>query len=333
MEPTVLIVTNSRDESALAVLAELDRLGTPYLRFDAETFPEEKVIAMSLSSSGLIGTLQDAFGSELLRLDNVRSVWYRRPLRSWISSHLPAGHAQFVQEESRAALWSLYTALGAFWMNPPLQGVHLLQHNKLHQMQAATRLGLRVPDSIITNDPDALLGFTNAHGGTIAVKIIKGNSFVREDSPAIPLHVFTNVLHATEIAEHRDDIRLCPVFAQEYVPKRLEFRITIVAGRVFACAIHSQDSEETRHDWRRYDFARVKHELYHLPAEIEDKLKLLLAQLKLNFGAIDMIVTPEDEHVFLEVNPSGQWGWIERLTGMQISRAIAETLANPPNIR
>ena len=50
-----------------------------------------------------------------------------------------------------------------------------------------------------------------------------------------------------------------------------------------------------------------------------------------SFGAVDMIVTPNDRYVFLEINPSGQFGWIEKLTGLPISRTIAEVLANPPS--
>lgn len=120
---------------------------------------------------------------------------------------------------------------------------------------------------------------------------------------------------------------------QEYVEKALEFRVTIIGGRIFTCAIHSQDSERTRHDWRRYDFEKVKHEVYQLPVEVEQKLLALMKEWGLVYGAMDMILTPSGEYVFLEVNPTGQWGWIEYLTGMPISRTIAELLMNPTSTR
>jgi len=124
---------------------------------------------------------------------------------------------------------------------------------------------------------------------------------------------------------------LAPILAQEYIEKKLELRITIVGQKMFTCAIHSQDSEQTRIDWRRYDFRNVKHLPYQLPEKIKQKLHKLMKIWNLSFGAIDMILTPEGKYVFLEINPNGQWLWIEQLTEMPISRVIAELLANPPN--
>ena len=120
--------------------------------------------------------------------------------------------------------------------------------------------------------------------------------------------------------------------AQEYVPKKLEFRVTVVGHQVLACAIYSQDSERTKDDWRRYDFAKVKHENRVLPEDINIALLRLMDKCCLTYGAMDMILTPEGEYFFLEVNPSGQYEWIENLTKLPISRSIAEALANTDTI-
>jgi len=328
VKSTVLVVTNEQDESVPAVTNELDRIGVRYHRLDTERFPYEVALDLHLSGSKAFGAFRWLSLPRTLRIGDICSVWYRRPLHAWVTKLHP-GHAQFIQDEARAALWSVYTTIDAFWMNPPLQAVHLLQHNKLHQLRTAAQLGLSVPDTVITNDPEVLTDFADAHEKMIAVKLLRGNCFVREGGSPAPLHVFTNTLSREDIDGHREDIKLCPVFAQEYIPKQLELRITIVGNQVFTCAIHSQDSEATRLDWRRYDFDRVKHESYALPSDIAEKLRLLIRGWGLAYGAIDMIVTPKGEYVFLEINPSGQWLWIEQATGMPISRAIAETLAVP----
>ena len=44
------------------------------------------------------------------------------------------------------------------------------------------------------------------------------------------------------------------------------------------------------------------------------------------FGAFDLIQTPLEEYVFLELNPTGEWGMLERDLGYPISNAIAEAL-------
>jgi glutathione synthase/RimK-type ligase-like ATP-grasp enzyme len=102
-----------------------------------------------------------------------------------------------------------------------------------------------------------------------------------------------------------------------------------VDGQVFACKIDSQilDEDKGKVDWRQgYDHG-LKHEPFELPEKIRDFCRAYLSKMNLHFGCFDMIVTPENEYVFLECNPNGQWLWIELATGMKISEAIAETLS------
>jgi glutathione synthase/RimK-type ligase-like ATP-grasp enzyme len=123
-------------------------------------------------------------------------------------------------------------------------------------------------------------------------------------------------------------IRYAPVVFQEEVPKKLELRVTVVAAKVFPAAIQSQKSRLLRHDWRHYDdFGESKYYSVHtLPDKIEGLCVRLVEALGLCFGAIDLILTPEDEYVFLEVNPNGQWLWIENFTGLPIGDAISDLL-------
>ncbi|MHB8523066.1 MAG: MvdC/MvdD family ATP grasp protein [Limisphaerales bacterium] len=332
MHNQIIILTNGGDPSVSPVIEHLAAMGQTYHRFDTESFPKESRIAIHLRASALTGFLAEGnHGSQNrdVRWENVKSVWYRRPVMGRVSEHLGLGPAQFAREEAAAALWSLYTSLDAFWLNPPLIGSRLLEHNKLYQLKVAAILGLRVPRSLITNDPDELLTFCESNGGVLAVKVLKGNFFRREGNN-VPLFVFTQRIELAQFLQCKDAIRMAPVLAQEYVPKKIELRVTVVGQKVFSCAIHSQNSPRTQHDWRRYDFANVKHEPYELPSEVIAKLQQLMKFWRLGFGAIDMIVTPDGEYIFLEINPTGQWDWIEKLTGMPISRAIAELLAYPP---
>jgi glutathione synthase/RimK-type ligase-like ATP-grasp enzyme len=100
----------------------------------------------------------------------------------------------------------------------------------------------------------------------------------------------------------------------------------VVGSQVFAAAIHSQISHRTRHDWRHYDFDRTPHEAHALPDRVSELCIELVRSLDLNFGAIDLVLTPGGDYVFLEINPSGQWLWIEELTDLPISEAIVDIL-------
>jgi len=143
------------------------------------------------------------------------------------------------------------------------------------------------------------------------------------------LGVFTSPVTEEDLRQFGSELKYAPTIFQNYVDKKLELRITIAGKQVFTCAIHSQDSPLTKDDWRHYDLERVKHEIYSLPKDVEQKLLQCMKVWGLQFGAIDMILTPDDEYVFLEINPSGQWGWIEVLTDMSISQGIAQLLHSP----
>src|SRR5262249_46875973 len=125
---------------------------------------------------------------------------------------------------------------------------------------------------------------------------------------------------------YAQDVRLCPVIFQAYVPKRVELRVTVVGGRVFAAEIHSQASRRTRHDWRHYDPYQTPHHAHDLPADVEGRCLALTERLGLRYGAIDLVLTPDGRYVFLEINPNGQFLWIEEATGLPISDAVCNVL-------
>jgi glutathione synthase/RimK-type ligase-like ATP-grasp enzyme len=328
MKDTVLILTNTRDESAEPVIGHLRSMHQPFVRFDTEEFPKEDLLRLSVRNTEIAGKLLCS-GMEI-DLSSIKAIWRRRPMDSRLQPDLHPGCMQFIRDESETTLWSMYSLLAdAFWMNHPLVGSRLLEHNKLYQLKIASSLGLATPQTLVTNNPQDVLDFVVAHQGIAAMKIIKGNFFSKEGKDG-HLFVFTQRISEEVVRSHFEDLRMAPVMIQEYVPKALELRVTVVGEKVFACAIHSQDSERTMDDWRRYDFENVKHEPHALPADVEAMLVALLRFWGLSFGACDLILTPEGEYVFLEINPNGQWYWIEQLTGMPISRTIAETLSNAP---
>jgi len=111
------------------------------------------------------------------------------------------------------------------------------------------------------------------------------------------------------------------------VPKSLEIRVTVVGQRVMSASIDSQVSERAAHDWRRDGVSMLQDwRPYQLPPEIEEKILHLMDYFSLNYGAIDIILTPDAKHIFIELNPCGEFFWLERTPGLPISGAIAELL-------
>jgi glutathione synthase/RimK-type ligase-like ATP-grasp enzyme len=130
---------------------------------------------------------------------------------------------------------------------------------------------------------------------------------------------------------HAEDLRLCPIITQAAIPKALELRATVVGDEVLTVAIHSQQTRHTRHDWRRFDHDRTPITRYALDPVSQQRCRDLVRQLGLAYGAIDLILTPDGRIVFLEINPNGQYLWLELLGGVPISDSVARWLANGGN--
>lgn len=327
MKDTILVLTNAGEVNANIVIKLLSQMGQRVFRFNTEQFPSTAILTFGLRNGSAHGKI--ACEEERIDLERVKSVWYRSPYPSTNLTNFSGGNRRFIEEESKAALWSLYTNIRAFWVNAPLVASRLLEGNKLYQIKTALSVGLAVPKTIISNDVEEIMKFCEACENRLAVKMLSGRVFYDSQNKSMSC-IYTQLITDEDIVRGRESIRWAPLFAQEYVPKAFELRVTIVGTRIFACAIHSQTSERTRHDWRRYDFSNVEHKQYNLPNDVATKLLRFMEMLELQYGAIDMIVTPEGKHVFLEINPGGQWGWIEDLTNMPISQSIAQLLAKPP---
>lgn len=322
MRDTILVLTNTTEDTVESVLRRFREVGQRFVRVNTDWVGNESVW-LEFAGGQIKGSVRVG---EKFEADRIKSVWYRHTPPPTLKPNISPEHTEFIVGEYRSFLLSLYTAIDAFWVNPVL-AVRLLGDNKLRQRLDARRRNFRVPTTLLSNDPMKIIEFCERHGGKVVLKPIRPIIMLREGEQ---LFVYTTPISVEDIRGREAEIRLAPVMVQEYVEKELEFRVTIVGEKVFTCAIHSQDSERTKHDWRRYDFENVKHEVYQLPVEIEQRLLALMKEWGLVYGAFDMILTPTGEYVFLEVNQAGQWGWIEYLTGMPISQAIAELLMDPP---
>jgi glutathione synthase/RimK-type ligase-like ATP-grasp enzyme len=227
---------------------------------------------------------------------------------------------EFAQSESKRTLMWLWDILREkFWVNHPRNNVPA--GSKLYQNEIAKKNGIKIPDSLITNEPKEAERFIKKYR-IVAIKPISGGFIKRGNKFK---YIYTNVI-TQENARDIELVKYCPTLLQEYIPKNFELRITVIGNEIFACKIDSQKSEKTKYDWRRYDNENVPHTLFELPRRIKSFCFEIVNHFDLNFGAIDMIVTPNNEYVFLELNPNGQWGWIENLAGIPISEAVIKTL-------
>jgi glutathione synthase/RimK-type ligase-like ATP-grasp enzyme len=314
----ILIVTNQRDYTADFLILELRRRGIDFIRFNTEDFPQRVRIAWGPQNAGTCGHF--IFPKRRVDFREIQSIWYRRPVAPVPSPILNESSAsEFVISESQAALEGVWRSLDSFWVSNPdnLRRAEL----KLYQITLAAKLGFSVPPTVVTNNPEEARAFYRAHAGNVVYKTLRQGRLRSVDGLTL---IYTNPVGSQE-AERLDDVAYAPTLLQGYVEKRVEIRVTVIGQQVFPVAIHSQEHPEARHDWRRVDAWQLRNELCALPDEVEERCRKLVEIMGLAFGAIDLIETPEGRHVFLEINPNGQWAWIQQL---RPEIPLRETLAD-----
>lgn len=320
---SVLIVTNKGDVTSDIVIEKLRSLGAKVFRLNTEDVCSLVSTSLQINSSLFKGQFKTQ--SRALDFSQISSVYYRRPLPPELECDDP-GVKEFVVTEITTYLnWLWHALTDVYWMSPLLSIRRA--DSKIGQLKIAPLFGLEIPDTIITNNPDDVRAFYQKHSGKIVNKVLaKGFVDINGETRTI----YTNLVDF-QMLDFVDTCKTVPCVFQEYIPKEVEIRATVVGKQVFAAEIHSQTSQRTRHDWRRYDLENTLHRPHELPVEVQKACVGITKHYGLEFGAIDLILTPEGKYIFLEINPNGQWAWIEVLTGLPISDAIAKLLANPPH--
>jgi glutathione synthase/RimK-type ligase-like ATP-grasp enzyme len=259
-------------------------------------------------------------------VNDFSAVWYLKPhLPRRLLEYEPAEHRAFISRQflvMRQALWAILRY--HYWVDNPFAVADA--ENKIVQLQRAREAGLNVPPTLIANDPGAVQEFCARHSEGSVVKVLAPTQLYGHA-------LYTNLVTPEHLREI-DTLRLAPAIFQARIPKAYELRITIVGNRTFAVRIDSQSDPETSLDWRRKpslnDFD-VPMRSTELPEDIDQRLRALLASLGLRCGCIDMIVTPDGNYVFLEINPNGQWHFAQLGTDSNIAEAIAELLLRNTN--
>ena len=316
----VLILSRMADAHVPVITRRLEARGVPYVWFDPGDFPARASLGLEYDRAGRCRQRLDLDGRSL-DLASVRSVWLRRPGHPVPSPEADPDLRRFVAEESRLALWFYWETLDALWV-PGRPTRDDQADNKLRQLRLAGSLGFRVPRTLVTNDPDALVEFYEQCEGRIVTKTLARWTIWNGEQR----HFHAYPVRRRDLARVAS-LRYAPVLAQEYVPKRVELRITVVGDRVFAAEIHSQATVRTRHDWRHYDHGATPYAVHALPRAIEQRCRQIVRMQELCYGAIDMVLTPAGEYVFLECNPNGQWAWIEDEVDLPIAEALTDLLA------
>ncbi|PPC94859.1 MAG: hypothetical protein CTY33_02940 [Methylotenera sp.] len=311
----VLIITNEEDVTTDFIILELKRRGIPYFRLNSETLPNSK-----FEFDPLIGrdSFKISFEGKSIQLKNVGAAYYRRPGTPVPLIDISCDSAfYYCETEWLSLLKALYSLIDEKWFNSPSR-IDAAENKPLQLLRAAA-LGFRIPETRITNHLEyaKTIQAPSLIGKPLKNSLIEGN-----DSPGI---IFTSTLPPLDdLGEH--EVRLSPVIFQTQIEKKFDVRVTVVREQIFAAAIHSQCNDATKVDWRASQNEVLEHTVVDIPDEIKVLCVAITKQFGLKFSAIDLILDVDDDWWFLEINPNGQWAWIECRTDLQITSAIVDEL-------
>ncbi|RAJ34634.1 ATP-grasp ribosomal peptide maturase [Kitasatospora sp. SolWspMP-SS2h] len=307
----VAVATAADDMTADTVITELNRRGTEVIRFNPADLGTDLLVSARFGSrpTGPAGQLRTP--SRSADLTGIRSLYWRRP--DWPAfDHLDPADARFAAAQTRFGLGgTLYSLPNCLFVNHPLRN-RAAEHKPL-QLAAAQRLGLTVPPTLVTNDHHDAREFITAHD-QVVFKTLRWTPYQKD---GVGMTTWTEPVTAGEIDER---ITVVPHLFQARVDKTADIRVIVAGTRVFAVRI---DSDLL--DWR-LDYSTLAYRPLTLPSALEKALLAFLEDFHLVSGSFDLALDHDGNHHFLELNPNGQWGWLEDETGLPLTSAFADLL-------
>lgn len=312
----ILVVSTEQDIHASEVLKILNAQGRPVTLLDLSEFPQNLALTIGFDKTAQRrSAILHGTNLGTLDLSTCGVIWWRRPQPFVLHDTVTrSSHRAFAYSESAEAWAGLWPLLDVFWVNHPVKTD--VAGRKLFQLRVAQEAGLEIPDTCVSNDPQQVCAFVETHGADKTIyKTFAGTwSAWRE----------TRLLGQSGL-ELIDHVQYAPTIFQEFIEAVCDLRITVIGDKLFPAAIYPQETAY-KYDFRM-DIVNARIEAVDLPREVTERLLALMAQLGLVYGAIDMRLTPDGRYVFLEINPAGEWLFIEKASGQPISQALADLLA------
>lgn len=303
----ILIITHKEDFTADFVIEKLNEQNIKYFRLNCEDLNQYNYLFNSSNN----------FNFSINGFSEFKSVWFRRTKLPEIETK-DQGQKLYLLADYESLFDNLFNLINSDkWLSHPTY-IYKAE-NKLYQLQKAKKIGFDIPNTMVTNNHSQLSEFALNNSNEIIIKPIRQGRIQLSDGVKT---IFTNKV-TSEVLENLTEYDLTPCIVQNNISKEYELRITVVADKVFSARINSQENKNTQTDWRKEKNPFFE---YDLPKNVENKCIQLLKELNISFGAIDLIKDKNGNYIFLEINPNGQWAWIEMETGLKISQAIINYL-------
>jgi ATP-GRASP peptide maturase of grasp-with-spasm system len=269
-----------------------------------------------------------------LDINSIKVIWYRGIRASMYYQHR-IGELEYdfnlhklltsLSEEVRNILdYFQFLLQNAVWLNKPSK----VKVNKLIQMNVAQKCGLLIPDSILTTRGNILNTFKEKNKEIITKSTDR--VLMLKDEGSHNYYSYTYLMKEENIKDISEDF--FPSFFQKKIDKEFEIRVFYLDGMMYSMAIFSQNDKQTEVDFRRYNNIKPNRNIpYKLDNKTKDSVKKLMKTLDIRTGSLDFIKTKDNQLIFLEVNPNGQYDMVDKPCNYGLDTIIAKHLIQLDN--
>lgn len=296
------VATNLRKRGYQAIVYEADKVASGSIQLDIDIQPQHGLVVQ--------------YQGKKLMLETIAAAWMRRPA-IFSAPQKDRTRQEYLDTERKMAQYTLWdTVPDKAWLNHPQRNEHA--EHKLTQLAIAQAVGFTIPHTIVSNSWETIR------------KGLPDKIVVKPSRPALTTLQTTKSVCTTPFDNSQKSLPTAsmpfPGFWQPNIPKKREWRITVVGNTFFDAAIYTDDS--AKDDWRIRQFTdSVQFKAETFPDKQKKMCLRYLKKFGLRFGAFDFIESDDGTITFLECNPNGQFMWLERDLGLPISNAIADELA------
>jgi glutathione synthase/RimK-type ligase-like ATP-grasp enzyme len=318
----ILIISNTTDLTSDFVVRELTKRNLKFARLNTDEFP--------INGKGTVSYKLDGKPSKVIKWKNrknhldfnsVESVLYRRPTKPRIDPRIKDDSVmKFCTDESNDFLRGIWYSMNCYWMSSP-EAIRKAEH-KVFQLEIAKKIGFSIPETLISNDPERIKSFFRLHPKGVIVKPLY-LGFI--DKGKKSEFIYTTSVHKSDL-KHISKAIFAPSIYQQLIKKDFDVRVTVIGEKVFAARIDALNLPKDMPDWRFASIEELRHQKITLPSSIATKCLKLVKSLGLDFGAIDLAVDTHGNYIFFEINPNGQWAWLEVTLDFPLSKEIVNRL-------
>jgi len=318
----ILLITNSKDATADYFCRYLTLHDTPFFRFNTDEFLSHYRVDFSFKNGSSHFELNTINSNSNIRSEQICGVWYRRPVNPTVDlQDTPEENLKELSIEARLQYETIIRTLTrSLWVSEPDKLRYA--EDRIVQLKAAKKVGFKVPETIISNSPETVRTFVNGFE-KVCIKSLHLGSLEIDGA----LRIFYTSILEKQDQDVIEKSSFFPLLLQRYIPKKREYRITVIGKNVVPVEVIAKD-DQAMVDWRVENGSKATFKLVSLSDTIIQMSRSIVAELGVRFASMDVIESNDGDFYFLDLNPNGQWAWLDQTINTNIAGQLSRLLSS-----